>query len=208
MISVHVCVCGCVCLCVGHWSWNHTQLQSWASFSPKSFCIIYDSLSAAKLPSTTKTPLFPLPLLSLSPTLFLPLSLKYFILIACLKMLRETQKSVRLSGARSLLPVGRWQANNISHTTHTYKHTHTHSVRHAVSHSVRLSVPTWVAKAKMRLVSFWRSAWCITLAYDCSFHEFTHVYMPDLPAQPPAHSHHSPLPPTPDIPHLTSSKYT
>lgn len=143
-------------------------------------------------------------------SLSLPLSLKYFILIACLKMLRETQKSVRLSGARSPLPVGRWQANNISHTTHTHiqAQAHTCTVRHAVSHSVRLSVPTWVAKAKMRLVSFWRSAWCITLAYDCSFHEFTHVYMPDLPAQPPAHSHHSPLPPTPDIPHLTSSKYT
>lgn len=137
MISVHVCLCACVCvcLCVEHWSWNHTQLQSWASFSPKSFCIIYDSLSAAKLPSTTKTPLFPLPSPSLSRTHSLSpsLSLKYFILIACLKMLRETQKSVRLSGARSPLPVGRWQANNISHTTHTHTSTHMHSTSRSQS---------------------------------------------------------------------------
>lgn len=48
-------------------------------------------------------------------------------------MLRETQKSVRLSGARSPLPVGRWQANNISHTTHTHTSTHMHSTSRSQS---------------------------------------------------------------------------
>lgn len=206
---VRVCVCACVCLFVCGTLKLKLHTVAIMSFILAKVILHYLWFSErSQITQHHKNPLFPLPLLSLAPTLFLPLSLKYFILIACLKMLRETQKSVRLSGARSPLPVGRWQANNISHTTHTHLQAHTCTVRHAVSHSVRLSVPTWVAKAKMRLVSFWRSAWCITLAYDCSFHEFTHVYMPDLPAQPPAHSHHSPLPPTPDIPHLTSSKYT
>lgn len=142
-----MCVWVCACVWVGHWSWNHTQLQSWASFSPKSFCIIYDSLSAAKLPGTTK-PRPTTPPISLSvrtlPVSALPLYLSLSLALSDIFHINSLFKNVtRNSKVCQVVWRSLAAGRQTIYTTHTHIQTQSvsQSVRQSVRQSMRPSLP-------------------------------------------------------------------